>query len=214
MPPTRLWLIDAVRVPRVRRAMPVNLPTSSCQADAARGVKCPRPRELDEAEFRRHVLAGADITDLRLAERAVALGIEFPPSTRPSVDQARNGSAAGGPVSQQHGRTASTSSDGTTATGLTSQTSRHSTVIPATLTETPRRRSKSLGFSQYDKYLSQVRPTLDQPRFRPRSSALKLDRSASLLLGRGSTRLSVREIRRNITDRLRGRGGVSSLTVV
>jgi hypothetical protein len=76
--------------------------------------------------------------------------------------------------------------------------------MPATLTEGQgRRRSRSLSFSQYDKYLSQIDPALDQPKFlRPNSN--KTEWSAGIVIKSG-TRKGVKGFTRSIANRLRRR---------
>ncbi|KAK3394052.1 hypothetical protein B0H63DRAFT_33508 [Podospora didyma] len=185
--------------------------------------------ELDEADYMREVLeqstgrTEAEV-ELELAARVAILGIELPltgyqPTSAAPLD-ASTAESADTSVSR-HGRTASTSSNGTTntaLTALTSQTSRQSILIPATLTESTnlvsRRRSKSLTFSHYDKYLSHlshVNPALDQPTF-TNIHADRPERLTSIII-RASTRKGVRDLRRSLTNRLKKRSPIpSSLT--
>lgn len=175
------------------------------------------PPELSDADYLRQVLlvqpgdnrSEGDI-DRELIEKASVLGVELPIGTR--LDDGDDDD--GGPnytsaaesddtLIIQHGRTISTSSNATSNSGLTS---RQSAVIPATLTEsaTARRRSRSLTFSHYEKYLGQINQALDQPRFQ-RPNAEKTERYGGLLRRSGSTRKGVQELKRSITNRLKKR---------
>ncbi|KAK0628591.1 hypothetical protein B0T17DRAFT_606177 [Bombardia bombarda] len=194
-------------------------------ASSSASVLAHRP-EVNETDYIRHVLGHAtgnteQDVEQELSVKANALGIDLPLQSRPSTATTAAAkkaaahlsgapSSSSGTTVSHHGRTASTSSNGTTNTTLTSQTSRHSsTVIPATLTESARRRSKSLSFSQYEKYLSKVDPALKQPKFF-NSLTLKHDRSTG---GGGGTRRSVGDLKRSITGRLRRRRPVT-LTIM
>ncbi|KAB5517336.1 hypothetical protein GE09DRAFT_569738 [Coniochaeta sp. 2T2.1] len=73
-----------------------------------------------------------------------------------------------------------------------------------------RKRSKSLSFSQYEKYLGSVDPTLSQPKFAPPSQAAAAARSPETAPQPGSiisdsTRRSVRFLKRGLTQRLKWR---------
>ncbi|KAK3330463.1 hypothetical protein B0H66DRAFT_63160 [Apodospora peruviana] len=198
-----------------------------------------RPPELSDVDYLREVLGRSDgeteaQVEEALAAKAGTLGIELP-LPRPSaakvvlpnnnaLDDDAESPGGNGTLVSQHGRAASTSSNSTTTTGLTSQTSHRSTVIPATLTESTnvtaaaassrRSRSKSLSFSQYEKYLSQVGPTLHQPKFLNPPSP-RLERPIGTLMGTGGgARRSVRDFKRSIAGRLRRRRPISSLTIV
>ncbi|KAK3994938.1 ribonucleases P/MRP protein subunit POP1 [Cladorrhinum sp. PSN332] len=168
------------------------------------------PPELSDADYLRQVLLvqSADTTEddieRELIERASSLGVDLPIGRRLDYEVLNNLSAddSAETLIIQHNRTISTSSNATSTSGLTS---RHSTVIPATLTESSsaRRRSRSLTFSHYEKYLGQINPALDQPRFhRPHHD--KTERSGGLLR-RSGTRKGVQELKRSITNRLKKR---------
>lgn len=205
----------------------------------------PAPPELNDANYVREVLGYKDGTgeaDIHeaLASKAIALGISLPLPRRPASSTAAllNPSASDVDFSDnvvQHGRTASTSSNDTAASGLTSQTSNRSSaanVIPATLTESTnvpsRRRSKGLSFSQYDRYLSQVDPTAvahqqqHQPKFSLGSSSPPSSTTSTKpewptiipLLGITGRRKSVRDIKRTIAGKLRRKRQISSFTLV
>jgi hypothetical protein len=186
------------------------------QADAPAG----RPPELIDLDYFREVLrlpdsaTEADIEE-KLITKAGELGIQLPVS-RCSTTEEPNGSGdeSARTVVSNHGRTASTSSNGSATTGLTSQTSHPSTVIPATLTETTnlvvtRRRSKSLTFSHYEKYLSHLDPALSQPKFLGQHAA-RSERSRNGMLSADKRRLVVKDLKRTITRRLRKRKQSSS----
>ncbi|KAK4199696.1 hypothetical protein QBC40DRAFT_78957 [Triangularia verruculosa] len=177
------------------------------------------PPELSDADYLREVLGQPngrteqDI-ELELVEKAAALGIELPiEGARLTVEEPPRSSAeevSGDTFTRRHGRTVSTSSNETVNSGLTSRTSRHSIVLPATLTESSaaRRRSRSLTFSQYEKYLGQIDPALDQPKFlRPHPE--KTERSVGILV-RSGTRKGVKDLKRSITSRLKRRRATPS----
>jgi len=179
----------------------------------------PHPPELNDAHYAREVLGCASeaARDQALTAKATDLGISLP-LPRPMTDGVPNttsDSESADTIVSQHGRTASTSSNDTTNTGLTSQTSHRSAAIPATLTETAniasRRRSKSLSFSQYEKYLSQVDPTAHQPKFL--NPPATREWPIGPLIGTGRRR-SVRDLKRSIAGKLRRRRQISSLTLV
>ncbi|KAK0729911.1 hypothetical protein B0H67DRAFT_638475 [Lasiosphaeris hirsuta] len=179
-----------------------------------------RPPELSDLEYFRDVfghsssITEADLEQV-LAAKASALGVELP-VPRCSITEDPNTSAgeSADTLVSHHGRTASTSSNGTTNTCLTSQTSHNSTVIPAALTESAnvlaRKRSKSLTFSQYEKYLSQLDPTLSQPKFL--GSFARSERPFNTMMA--SRRGVVKDLKRSITSKLRRRRHAPALTTV
>lgn len=185
------------------------------------------PPELNDADYAREVLGCADerteaALDEALATKAAGLGISLPLPRTPTPREANAfdvDAADAGAGGSQHGRSASTSSNETTASGLTSQTSHRSQVIPATLTETTnvtsRRRSKSLSFSQYEKYLSHVDPTAaaHQPKFLNPAASGRSEWPGSPLIGT-SRRKSVRDLKRTIASKLRRRRQISAMTLV
>ncbi|KAK3695460.1 hypothetical protein B0T22DRAFT_107483 [Podospora appendiculata] len=203
---------------------PANLADSLTRPPELRGGDGDCDVDADaDADYMREVLGYTDgrteaDTEHELVEKATALGIRLPIS-RPSTTAKKpttTGVESADTLVSQHGRTASTSSHGTTSTALTSQTSHRSTVIPATLTESTnlasRRRSKSLNFSYYDKYLSHTDPTLHQPKFL-HQPPVRPERAAGLLISAG-TRKSVRDLKRSISVRLRRRRPIPSLTII
>lgn len=128
--------------------------------------------ELADADYIREVLAGPDgVTEAdlehELVSRAVALGIEWSISGRSNTHE--QGTPAGGyldELASQQARAVSAGSDGTADVGVTCPASDHETAAPPTPTDvSARRRSRSLSFSQYERYISQVDPALDQPKF-------------------------------------------------
>lgn len=125
--------------------------------------------ELGDADYVREVLGRPDgVTEadieLDLMSKAIALGIESPkPHTEEQSRSAHDSSDACRP---EHAHAASTGLDETGDPAPASQTPDHTTAIPTTPTEpSARRRSRSLSFSQYERYISQVDPALDQPKF-------------------------------------------------
>ncbi|KAK3365181.1 hypothetical protein B0T24DRAFT_427321 [Lasiosphaeria ovina] len=187
------------------------------------------PPELNDAEYIREVLGRSggrteDDVEEELVARAAVLSIQLPlPAYEPAAAAAATeGSVCGRgnpDVSNahladslvlspsDHGRTESTSSgsDDVTSSGLTSQASRRSVMIPATLTESThvlsRRKSKSLTFVQYEKYLSQLDPALDQPRFLSPPPS-KPERFTSIII-RAGTIQGVRNLTRSFSTRSR-----------
>ncbi|KAK0655877.1 hypothetical protein B0T16DRAFT_292868, partial [Cercophora newfieldiana] len=178
------------------------------------------PPELIDLDYFREVLrlpegtTAADI-EVKLATKANELGIQLPVSRCSTAEEQNvSGDESARTVVSNHGRTASTSSNGSANTGLTSQTSHPSTVIPATLTESTnvvvtRRRSKSLTFSHYEKYLSHLDPNLSQPKFLGQHAA-RSERPKNGMLGADKRRLAVKDLKRTITRRLRRRKQSSS----
>jgi hypothetical protein len=184
------------------------------------------PPELSDHDFLVEVLrlpadgkrTEADL-DRELAERARELGISDP-SSRPSTSTAddiskRNTSSAESATTAttSHGRTFSSASDGSAAS--TAITSQSSVVVEAynasagnpTLAAAPtlsRRRSKSLSFSHYEKYLQQIDPNINQPKFLKEPPPDTIDTSAQSLFS-VSTRRSYVSIKRGIKSRMRWR---------
>ncbi|KAK3901038.1 hypothetical protein C8A05DRAFT_35301 [Staphylotrichum tortipilum] len=128
----------------------------------------PAPPELDDADYVREVLArpdGATEADIEqeLALRAAALGIELPAPGGGGTGGGSNtddqgtspaGDSSDGRHSSQRTRAVSAASDGSTDTSTTPLTDSSSRRQP--------RNRRSLSFSQYERYISQVDPALDQ----------------------------------------------------
>jgi len=145
------------------------------QASPAADALTPWPSipELNDADYFAEVLElsgkSEEVLDQEIAKRATSLGIEVP--TRPPTADKRNTSSAesSSTVATYHVRTFSSASRGSASTALTT----HSSVIvvipvpndTAPTLPTPRRRSKTLSFSHYDKYLAQIDPNINQPKF-------------------------------------------------
>jgi len=184
-----------------------------------------RPPELIDLDYFREVLHlpdGATDADIeqKLVTKAGELGIQLPISRCSTAEEQNvSGDESARTIVSNHGRTASTSSNGSANTGLTSQTSYLSTVIPATLTETTnlvvtRRRSKSLTFSHYEKYLSHLDPALSQPKFLGQHTA-RSERPRNGMLSADRRKLVVKDLKRTITRRLRKRKqSLPSLAIV
>ena len=185
-------------------------------ADATEGSI--RPPELSDAVYSCEVLGQtggkteADI-DQELAAKASALGIQLPAADHDGaadgqVSSASSGDESARTVAMHHGRTASTSSDETVHSSLTLQSSRQSAVTPVTLREAPnpaaRKRSKSLNFAPYDRYLGQLNPALHQPKFLLGPSVPRISRPrSSTLIGIGRGRVVVRDLKRSLADKLK-----------
>jgi len=194
--------------------MVLTFPSPAGQADVTA-----RP-ELNDADYFRRVLCfpdGASDIDVEktLLARAAALGLEIPITAEPLTEEPTSSSDESGPtVVSHHGRNASTSSNGTAGTGLTSQTSHRSTAILATLTEptnvaATRRRSKSLTFSQYEKYVSQLDPALNQPRFHSPHKA-RSGRPRNMFTNAVKRKGIVKDLKRTLTTKLRRRKSSSA----
>ncbi|KAB5528852.1 hypothetical protein GE09DRAFT_398356 [Coniochaeta sp. 2T2.1] len=201
-----------------------------------------RPPELSDAEYVRAVLAPTpqasspsrteDEIEADLLAAAQKLGIDVSTTTTitptlatrpttPTSDDKHMFSSSTECIetsttvvspSVQHVRTASNVSNTSDATlyratsGVSISTSSPER-IPLT-----RKRSKSLSFSQYEKYLSSLDPTLSQPKFAPPSqaAAAAAARSPETAPQPGSiisdsTRRSVRILKRGLTQRLKWR---------
>ncbi|KAK3310828.1 uncharacterized protein B0T15DRAFT_51304 [Chaetomium strumarium] len=170
-----------------------------------------RPPELDAADYISQVLnrsdgaTEADI-DQELIAKAVALGVELPISRRNSAQEPRGpGSDSGDTPNLQHTRTASVGLSQTADMDLASQTSNRAPAAATMLTETSdRRRPKSLSFSQYDRYIRQVDPALDQPKFlKPNRQKPRWSTGARTKSG---SRKGVMVFTRSLARRLRKRG--------
>lgn len=151
-------------------AEPPNTAAASISSAAAVGEGT--PPELVEADFLTQVL---QIKNPRTATwlddlitKAIGLGITV---TRPSTAL----SASAGPnvesstaessvtLETNHTRTASSESNATLGTALTSDDEHHQHDLINNILA--RKRSRTLTFSQYDKYLAQTNPNIAQPRF-------------------------------------------------
>lgn len=185
------------------------------------------PPELSDDDYRREVLGHADpATDAAIEQELVAkaatLGIPLPAPRCPApVDEpgASSGDESAPTRLSRHGRSASTGSDSTATTDLTSH---FPTAVPATLSEstTPipprltltRRRSKSLTFSHYEKYLSHLDPALNQPKFAVAATATSRhernkdpDAAAGACVEGWKRKDVVLDLKRRLTTRFRRR---------
>jgi len=194
----------------------------SSPADQADNLPVRAPELLD-ADYFREVLRlpdGATDADIehKLATRATELGIQRPVSRFSTVEeQNTSGDASPHTAVSNHGRTSSTSSSGSTNTALTSQIS-SSKVIPATLTESAnlvvtRKRSKTLTFSHYEKYLSHLDPALSQPKFIGPHAA-KTERPGNGVFSADRRKLVVQDFKRTLARRLRKRKQSSASAIV
>lgn len=124
--------------------------------------------ELREADYLTQVLQlSSEKTEAYLNElimKATTLGITI---SRPSsARNKRNPSGAKSSITidTNHARTASTGSEGSASTTLTSYSSTNG-YPEATGRSIARKRSKALTFAQYENYLAQADPNLNQPKF-------------------------------------------------
>lgn len=167
--------------------------------------------ELSDAVYFKEVLRlpvekSEDHIEDELVARARQLGISPSPSSHNASDKRYTSSAeSASTVPTYHARTFSTASNDSASTALTA----HSSVFAAPSPEvTPaiandKRRPRSLNFSQYDKYLSQIDRNLDQPKFR-KSSAIVADPSSRSLFS-VSTKRSLASVKSTIKNRMRWR---------
>lgn len=185
----------------------VDMASSSSAPSAATTHRLP---ELGDTDYAAEVLRlderqqEVDI-DVQLAQKAAELGIS---ASRPSTAQEPVTSTAESAITatSNHVRTASTGSQNSTSTALTAQSSivrvgsnGTADVKGNTVTRT---RSKSLNFSQYDKYLAQVDPNLNQPKF---LSSPPPGREPAPSLFSVSTRKSYTTIKNGIKTRISSR---------
>lgn len=176
-----------------------------------------RPPELSDQEYVRAVLKQPpgrteDDIEKELLEEAQTLGIDTsaPATTRPCTplqDPTITGTDSAVAIpSPRHVRTGSSASNGSD----TDRAVQYSSTFPSAMTETSpsnmitRKRSKSLSFSQYEKYLSQVDPNLSQPKFLPQTSTRPRAETTTGIFGE-STRRSVKGIRKGISEKLKWR---------
>ncbi|KAJ4298647.1 hypothetical protein N0V88_003678 [Collariella sp. IMI 366227] len=166
------------------------------------------PAPSDAAAYLAEVLCRLDgvteeALEQELAAKAVALGIQLPiPGSRPNNNNTPLHTPAQSEYAEtlQHSRTASTGSDITADTRVTSDT----TIPPATPTEgAGRRRARTLSFSQYDRYISQIDPILDQ-KFLKTPSNEKSEWKADAVSKPGS-RKGVSSFGRSLANILRGK---------
>lgn len=162
--------------------------------------------ELNDAGYLADVLQPGDKSseeeiEEELIQRAAALGISIPPPTPTATSN--NGADSDTTAFSSHARNTSTGSNDTADTALSSQPS--SPIIDRASNNpnfppTARARSRSLNFSQYDKYLAQVEPNLNQPKFLKQLSPPADDVPSLFSI---STRKSVISIKNGIKAKVR-----------
>lgn len=175
----------------------------------------PRLPELGDTGYVGEVLCRPDGTteadvELELQARAAKLGIVLSDSRRSDapLDQtipilASGGDAPDAPVLQHHSREVSNGTDGPADAAMTSPTSDHTPAIAthdAVTEASGRRRSRSLSFSRYDKYINEMDPTAGLPK-PPRP---KYEQAGGPVAKHGS-RKGVRGFTRSLANRLRGK---------
>ncbi|KAL2132038.1 hypothetical protein VTI74DRAFT_4297 [Chaetomium olivicolor] len=176
-------------------------------AEPADGHVVP-PELKDDSSYIGEVLGQPGVAteediEQELAAKAVALGIELPVSGRH-----RNTPVHSSPDPEyaetlvQHSRTVSTGSDVTADTLVTAQTSDNTTIPPSSPTTEGlgRRRARTLSFSQYDRYISQIDPTLDQKFISNEKSEWKADVAV-----KPGTKRGVMGFTRSLASKLRGK---------
>ncbi|KAK6225043.1 IBR domain-containing protein [Colletotrichum tabaci] len=193
--------------------------TSSTPEMAPSTSALPSPED-DEAEYLAQVLCTPSsqrseaAIEEELVARANALGISM---SRLSPEKRNTSSAESqtSTIATQHVRSFSTASRDSASTTLTSHPSLHA--IPIAADAPPhslaRKRSKSLGFSQYDRYLSQIDPNIHQPKIQKASPSLVHDTSTHSLFSVTSRRsyFSIKEGIRKI--RRRRKSGILESTI-
>ncbi|KAI1374907.1 hypothetical protein F4677DRAFT_147015 [Hypoxylon crocopeplum] len=129
------------------------------------------PPELKDADYLSQVLqlsperTEAYLNELIMKATDLGIAISRPPSSA-STDDKRNTSGAESSITldTNHARTASTGSEGSASTTLTSYSSNNGYLEPTGRIIT-RKRSRALTFAQYENYLAQVDPNINQPKF-------------------------------------------------
>ncbi|KAK3954341.1 hypothetical protein QBC32DRAFT_90497 [Pseudoneurospora amorphoporcata] len=176
------------------------------------------PPELDESEYLHEVFGittnEAEI-EKSLTTKASSLGIDVSNLT----DKLGNPNALNATSARRSTLVAAhlCSVDSTTGTETATGTdndmaSNSSAAMPATLTQsTSRKRSNTVNFSQYEKYLTQLEPALHQPKFS--NPAAPTRRPSHNIFGFGHFK-GVRELRRGLTGRLKRRKTHPALSVV
>ncbi|OLN96437.1 putative E3 ubiquitin-protein ligase rbrA 1 [Colletotrichum chlorophyti] len=176
----------------------------------------PSPED-DEAEYVTKVLLSTSTSEAAVEEellaKATALGISL---TRISPDKRNTSSAEShaSTVATQHVRTFSNASRDSASTNLTSQPSENAVTLAADLPShsLTRKRSKSLTFSQYDKYLSQLDPNIHQPKIQKTPPPAPLDTSNHSLFSVTSRRsyFSIKDGIRKIRRKKKSGGSTES----
>lgn len=180
------------------------------------------PPELVEADFVSQVLQvtaeSAESYLDSLVCKAVSLGITIPrpPSTADKPNTfSTSGAESSVTLDTNHARTVSTASRRTANTSLTSPASDDGNqdvvvvVAAATTTATThilaRKKSRNLAFSQYEKYLAQIDPNLNQPKF---IALAPTERSSTPSLFSVSTRRSYISMKNGLSKMRRRRRAV------
>lgn len=162
--------------------------------------------DLNDAGYLAEVLQPGDKTseeeiEEELMQKATALGISIPPAIPNATSN--NGADSDTTAFSSHARNTSTGSNDTADTVLSSQPSSPTLDRFANnpnFPPSPRARSRSLNFSQYDKYLAQVEPNLNQPKFLKQFSLPADDVPSLFSIG---TRRSVISIKNGIKAKVR-----------
>lgn len=146
-----------------------------------------------------------------LATRAEALGIPTRPHT--PIEHSNIGAGSDTTAASTHIRNTSAGSNETIDTALTTPSS-PTTACPespdqANPSMSPRTRPRCLTFSQYDKYLAQVEPNLNQPKFLKQTTPMT-DTTASIFSV--STRKSVVSIKNGIKAKVRWKKNRASIS--
>ncbi|OHF03436.1 IBR domain-containing protein [Colletotrichum orchidophilum] len=193
---------------------------TSSSPDIARLPPVMTTPEDGEAEYSAQVLRLSSqrseaIVEEELLAKATALGIS---TSRFSHDKRNTSSAESqtSTIATQHVRTFSTASRGSASTTLTSHPSLNAVPIAADVPpqSLARKRSKSLSFSQYDKYLSQIDPNMHQPKIQKTPPPIPHDTSAHSLFSVTSRRsyFSIKEGMRKI--RWKRKSGLLESTII
>lgn len=151
-------------------SLAIQLPIANNAADAM--IVNPLD-ELNDAAFVIEVLHSGHTEEQleeELVAKATALGITIPRPPSPVERDNCPGAESDTTLSSSHNRSTSSSSDETADVAISSNQPERpnesaDAAGPALPLPAPRVRSRSLNFSTYDKYLSQVEPNLCQPKF-------------------------------------------------
>ncbi|KAK4124850.1 hypothetical protein N657DRAFT_569954 [Parathielavia appendiculata] len=173
------------------------------------------PPELRDADYVHEVLNACDGTteadmEQRLLAKAAALGIETSGQANAGPEQETHMGSSLDTPNLPRALAGSADSDGAADDGTEPQTSDHTTATHAAPAETSaRRRSKSLSFSLYEQYISQVDPAIAQPKFlRPAND--RSEWSAGVVV-RSATRKGVRSFTKSIAAKLRRKRPTANL---
>ena len=174
----------------------------------------------DDAEYAKDVLRlradqTEDEADRELSAKAAALGIDLANTASDAAAPSPPVSILSPTCSTIHNRTDSTESQDTECTiptTPTSPTSINSPSRPTTARQDSagaaslmRKRAKTLSFSHYEKYISEVDPNLIQPKFVPPSPTTNTPGRGHERTFSAGSKASLTTLKRGLTNRLKWR---------